>query len=102
MKILYIDSRDNKNTIVSIINDGKKKSLSSTKTYSQTILPLIKKLLDQDNLNIQDIDRIVVEPGPGSFTGVRVGVAIANALSFALLKTANDKDLGSFETPVYL
>lgn len=102
MATLYIDSRDNKNTIVSIINNGKKISLSSSKTHAQTILPLIKELLNQNNLGIKDIDRIAVKPGPGSFTGIRVGVAIANALSFALLKEVNDKNIGNFQTPVYL
>lgn len=102
MVTLYIDSRDNKNTIVSIIDNGKKISLNSSKTHAQTILPLIKELINQNNLSIKDIDKIAVEPGPGSFTGVRVGVAIANALSFSLLKTVNGKNFGFFETPVYL
>lgn len=51
---------------------------------AQVVLPLIERLLKKHKLALQDIDGIEVKPGPGSFTGVRVGVSVANALSFAL------------------
>lgn len=51
------------------------------------ILPIIEKGLNQNNLSINLIDRILVVTGPGSFTGVRIGVTIAKTIAWALNKT---------------
>ena len=51
---------------------------------SQVLLPAIVKLLDDNQMTYQDLGEIEVHPGPGSFTGLRVGASIAQALSFAL------------------
>src|SRR5262249_48061502 len=48
------------------------------------LLPTIEALLKEASLSIQDIDQIAVGIGPGSYTGTRVGVAVARTLSFAL------------------
>ncbi|HXS15279.1 MAG TPA: tRNA (adenosine(37)-N6)-threonylcarbamoyltransferase complex dimerization subunit type 1 TsaB, partial [Candidatus Saccharimonadales bacterium] len=50
----------------------------------QVVLPIIDRLLKDHGLTPQSLDSIEVNAGPGSFTGVRVGVSIANALSFSL------------------
>lgn len=51
---------------------------------SERLLPLIKKAIDTSNINISDINNIVVANGPGSFTGVRIGVTVAKTLAYAL------------------
>ncbi len=51
-------------------------------THSQTLLPMVKKCLDTANLTMQDIDLLAVAAGPGSFTGVRIGVASVKGLAF--------------------
>lgn len=51
---------------------------------SQMLLSLIAQILKKNNKKITDIKEIKVNPGPGSFTGTRVGVSVANALGFAL------------------
>lgn len=50
---------------------------------SSTIHSTIKNLLDQENINWKDIKAIVYYEGPGSFTGLRIGASVANALSYA-------------------
>lgn len=51
---------------------------------SQYVLVLLEKELEKRGLTTGDISEVEVETGPGSFTGVRVGVSVANALGYAL------------------
>lgn len=51
-------------------------------THSQTLLPMAAGLLEQCGLKPQDLDLIAVAAGPGSFTGLRIGVAAAKGLAF--------------------
>jgi tRNA threonylcarbamoyladenosine biosynthesis protein TsaB len=51
--------------------------------HSQKILPLIDSLLAKANCNLKDLDVIGFGQGPGSFTGVRISVAIAQGLAYA-------------------
>jgi len=55
-------------------------------THSQTLMPLIESILKTTNTNINDIDIFAVNAGPGSFTGVRIGVASIKGLSMPLNK----------------
>lgn len=48
---------------------------------SQVLLPLIEKILEDQSLTYSDLTAIEVNPGPGSFTGLRVGAAVAQALA---------------------
>jgi len=93
--ILYINTKDQKKVLVSLRKKGKIiKSLSKQNKYgSQVLLPLISKILGQEKMNFKDIKEIAVETGPGSFTGLRVGVAVANALGFALGILVNGKKI---------
>ena len=50
-------------------------------THSQTLMPMIENVLSQALLKISDIDGIAVTAGPGSFTGVRIGIAAAKGLA---------------------
>ncbi len=50
--------------------------------HSQMILPEIDKLLSAAKIALSDVDLIVFGQGPGSFTGVRIGVAMAQGLAF--------------------
>ncbi len=60
---------------------------------SQVILPLIERLLKENNLDFKDLVGIEVATGPGSFTGLRVGVSVANALGFSLGIPINGKEI---------
>ncbi len=79
---LYLDSTDNQKTILRLDNKEFVHEVSSPR--DQNILGFIQKTLASLGKTPQDITTIEVNPGPGSFTGTRVGVAIANALGFSL------------------
>ena len=53
------------------------------KKHAETLLPLIDELLEENDVAITEIDLFAVDIGPGSFTGVRIGVSLVNALAFA-------------------
>jgi tRNA threonylcarbamoyladenosine biosynthesis protein TsaB len=55
-------------------------------THSQTLLPMAQSLLKDCGLTPQDLDLIAVAAGPGSFTGLRIGVATAKGLAWAAEK----------------
>lgn len=51
-------------------------------THSQTLLPMIEHLLHLSDKRIEDLDALAVNAGPGSFTGVRIGVSTVKGLAF--------------------
>ena len=61
-------------------------SLSVKKNHSNIVMPIIDNLFKISELNINDIDKIAVAIGPGSFTGVRIALGIAKGLALALNK----------------
>ena len=93
--ILCIDTKDRK-VITVALKDKKKvvKSLSEENEYgSQVLLSLIEELLKNQKIEFKDLKGIEVEIGPGSFTGIRVGVSVANALAFSLNIPVNSKKI---------
>ena len=100
---MYIDTRDNKKIVVRLETKSEifeEKSVASKKR-AQIALPMIEKVLKRAKIKTSDIDEIKVERGPGSFTGLRVGIAIANALAFSSQVRINGKRLGEIEAPQY-
>lgn len=59
---------------------------NNKKTHSQKIMPMIEFMLEQADISVSDIDCFAAAVGPGSFTGVRIGVATAKALAHAVGK----------------
>ena len=57
--------------------------LDGPMTHSQTLLPMLQNCLEKTALDWVDFDAIACNVGPGSFTGLRIGVSTANALAFA-------------------
>ena len=85
-KVLLIDASSNKEIKVGIRIDKKEYEMRKKIGYqkAQVVLPMIDKLLRQYVIGIRNLTSIQVNTGHGSFTGIRVGMSIANALSFAL------------------
>jgi tRNA threonylcarbamoyladenosine biosynthesis protein TsaB len=65
---------------------------------SQKLLPFINETLKKEKTSINQITEIEVNSGPGSFTGLRVGVSVANALGWVLGVPVNGKDLRKGES----
>ena len=96
---LYLDTRDNLKTIVGLDKDRLEKSTGPDK--SQQVLKLIKEILKKNKKTFKDLTAIKVEAGPGSFTGLRVGISVANALGWVLKIPINNKKVGELVEPKY-
>ena len=59
-------------------------SVNNKKTHSQTLLPMIETVMNGSGLEFEAIDAIAVAEGPGSFTGLRIGAALAKGLGLSL------------------
>ncbi len=84
MKILAVDSSA-VSASCAVTDNGKLVAQSFVNiglTHSQTLMPMIDNTVKQSGINFSDIDLIAVSAGPGSFTGVRIGVATAKGLAF--------------------
>ncbi len=88
MKILGIDSSglvasaaiaDEKNIIAEF-------TVNNKQTHSQTLLPMIEKVVDMSGIELEQLDAIAIAAGPGSFTGLRIGSATAKGIGLALKK----------------
>ena len=86
MKILSIDTSSSI-CAVAILEDNKllkEYSQNNGLTHSETLMPIIRETLSSLNLSLNDIGLIVCDKGPGSFTGIRIGVATVKAFSDSL------------------
>lgn len=86
MNILAIDT-SSKLCSVAVLNDKNlidKIEYDNGLTHSETLMPLIQNLLDKNNLSLKDMGLLVCDIGPGSFTGIRIGVATIKAFSDSL------------------
>lgn len=88
MLLLGIDT-SGKTASVAVYDTSKELFLAQTSVYtkmthSQVILPLCKEMLQKANLTLNDIDEIAVAAGPGSYTGLRIGISAVKAMCFGL------------------
>lgn len=86
MRILYIDTSSSYLYAGIVTN---RKLISEVKkefghSLSEEALPSIVSLFEKENLSAKDIDKIIVVNGPGSFTGIRIGITIAKVFAWGL------------------
>lgn len=86
MKVLCIDTSSNLCSVAILENTTlvNKIELNNGLTHSETLMPIINMLLEECNLSLSNIDLLVCDIGPGSFTGIRIGIATVKAFSDAL------------------
>ena len=85
---LFIDS-SRRELSVALINNDKLISSVNVESYSKHsnfLMNTIKSILKDNTISINDVDNFVVLNGPGSFTGVRVGITISKTLAWVLSK----------------
>ena len=88
MKVLALDTSSNVASIA-ILEDHKLLAeylLNNKKTHSRKLMPAITRIFKDIELVPQDIDIFAVSVGPGSFTGLRIGVTVAKSLAYSLNK----------------
>ena len=87
MKILGIDTANGLSVSLLCENEIFEKTTTGGKgVTSQNIIPLVDCVLKENNLSLHEVDGIACVVGPGSFTGIRIGVSVANAFGFSLSK----------------
>lgn len=83
---IYIDTTQQNivKVILNIKGNEYVKASAAKNHRDQFVLPIINEMLIEHKAKITDIKSVSINPGPGSFTGIRVGMSIANAISYAL------------------
>ena len=77
----------NRNEIIVALGDNEnifEESLKTSFHESEKLLPLIEKVLKKAKKDLKEIEKIIVITGPGPFTSLRIGIAVANALALSL------------------
>lgn len=85
MVILGIDTCSNVGS-VALMDENKligEFNVNTSRTHSQKLMIIIKNMMDACDMKIDDIDAVAVSIGPGSFTGLRIGLATARAICHA-------------------
>lgn len=88
MKILSIDS-SSVTASVAITENGKilsEKFINNGLTHSQTLMPMVEEAINESKISVKDVDLFAVTNGPGSFTGVRIGISCVKGMADALSK----------------
>jgi len=83
---LFIDTC-NKQIVIGLLEDLNlidEMKFINDNDLSEKLLPSIKELLSKNNTKINDLNRVYVSVGPGSFTGIRIGVTVAKTIAWAL------------------
>lgn len=101
--VLFIDTSSRESIRVAIELNGERfERISSTQgAKAQEVLPMIEELLGEQKRTLADVSSITVHTGPGSYTGLRVGIAIANMLGVLLGIPINGLPVGQQAFPVY-
>ena len=88
MKILSVDS-SSVSASVAITENGvtlAENFINNGLTHSQTLMPMVENTLSDADVSIKDIELLAITNGPGSFTGVRIGIASVKGMADALNK----------------
>lgn len=86
MNILAIETTGKSASVAVINEEGEifEETCDETLNHLKFLMPMVQNLLKKSNLEIDDLKAVAASEGPGSFTGIRIGVSSARALSQAL------------------
>ncbi|MBF0788066.1 MULTISPECIES: tRNA (adenosine(37)-N6)-threonylcarbamoyltransferase complex dimerization subunit type 1 TsaB [unclassified Streptococcus] len=111
MKVLALDT-SNQTLAVALVENGRLQTemiLTVKKNHSTSLMPTIDFLMQSVGWQPTDLDRIVVAQGPGSYTGLRIGVSTAKTLAYTLgidlvgissLQALVPKDIAGLVVPI--
>lgn len=88
MKLLAVET-SSKTASVALVSEEKllgEFTVQTKFTHSQSLLPMVDQMLKQAGVSITEIDGFAASVGPGSYTGLRIGIAAVKAFGFALNK----------------
>ena len=90
MRVLAIDTALEACAAAVLDTDGgaitAHESLTMQRGHAEALMPLIKRVMERAKLRFDELDRIAVTTGPGSFTGLRVGISAARGIGLAANK----------------
>ena len=83
MKLLSIDTSSDVCSVAILEDDNliKELNITDSKTHSENLMPLVDKLFKETGLQLSDMGAIACSIGPGSFTGIRIGIATVKAMA---------------------
>lgn len=94
---IYIDTSDRKNSILSIFRkESESWQMLEKKEGQFDVVYEISKILRERNIDINDVE-VEAKKGPGSFTGLRIGMTVSNILNWALGR----KKISELDIPEY-
>lgn len=91
---IYIDTTTREQKTVTLTNNDKE---IDNKKGDIDIVTSIKEILKENKIKMSEIEEIISNPGPGSFTGIKIGVTVANVLNWITGK----KNLNELTKPNY-
>lgn len=83
---LFINTTDFNNLTLALLNGSEIKLFTKSIAFNENYKTneFVQQFLKHSKVKVQDLKKIIVCSGPGSFTGIRVGISLAQALGFAL------------------
>ncbi|GEM74763.1 tRNA (adenosine(37)-N6)-threonylcarbamoyltransferase complex dimerization subunit type 1 TsaB [Vibrio sagamiensis] len=83
VKILAIDTATENCSVALLVNDKViSRSEVAPRDHTKKVLPMVDEVLKEAGLSLHELDALAFGQGPGSFTGVRIGIGIAQGLAF--------------------
>jgi tRNA threonylcarbamoyl adenosine modification protein YeaZ len=77
-----------------------RESLPMQRGHAESLMPMLARLMEEAGLSFRELDRVAVTTGPGSFTGLRVGIAAARGIALAAARPAvGVSTLAAFAAP---
>jgi tRNA threonylcarbamoyladenosine biosynthesis protein TsaB len=84
LRQLVIDTATNYIYLSLVIDGEEKQSIyeEGINNHSATIIPYLESLLKKESIELKDINQVIIGIGPGSYTGVRIGVTVAKMIGY--------------------